>query len=188
MFAVYSILFICWKSASYAAPSACENLLHPLEQLDFHHLEGSWALVAGSVSDPAHLESLKSRDSVRIIFAGNNDTSKISFTRVFSSHGSCQYMHSNITLQGSSFTFEQLNITVTALNTSCSDCSVMRFDKSKQVQRFYLFSRRREVGQTEMEEFKAQAACLNITEPFVMDPSKELCPEKISGNPEGQNA
>lgn len=188
MFAVYIIVFICWKSVSHAAPSACENLLHPLEQLDFHHLEGSWALVAGSVSDPAHLESLKSRDSARIIFAGNNDTSKISFTRVFSSHDSCQYMHSNITLQGSGFTFEQLNVTVTALNTSCSDCVAMRFDKSKQVQRFYLFSRSREVGQTEMEEFKAQGACLNITAPFVMDPSKELCPEKISGNPEGQNA
>uniref|UniRef100_A0A3Q0R543 Uncharacterized protein n=1 Tax=Amphilophus citrinellus TaxID=61819 RepID=A0A3Q0R543_AMPCI len=196
MFAVYGFALLCWVSVSHAAPPACEKLLRPLEQLDFQHLEGRWAMVAGSVSDPAHLEKFKSRDSASITFANTSDSSEITFMRVFGFDDSCRYSNSNITLQGSSFTFEDFNITVTVLYTSCSDCAVMRFDKSKQIRRLYLFSRRRAVGQEEMEEFGAQAACLNVSEPILMDPSKELCPEKVSHDPaaqttentEGQNA
>uniref|UniRef100_A0A3Q3C912 Apolipoprotein M n=1 Tax=Haplochromis burtoni TaxID=8153 RepID=A0A3Q3C912_HAPBU len=177
MFAVYIIVFICWKSVSHAAPSACENLLHPVEQLDFHHLEGSWALVAGSVSDPAHLESLKSRDSARIIFAGNNDTSKISFTVYYG--GECHHKTYSVSLDGSTLNFderEQVNLTLTFLFTSCSDCLVMRFDnESKKIERLLLFSKRRAAEPEELEEYRVQARCLNLLPPAVMDPTKELC-------------
>lgn len=194
MFAVCGFALLCWVSVSHAAPPACEKLLQPLEQLHFQHLEGRWALVAGGLSDPANLEKFKSRESVSVSFANYSDSSKIGFTRVFGFNDSCQHMHSNVTLQGSSFSFEESNVTVTVLYTSCSDCAVMRFVKSNEVQRLYLFSRRREVGQQEVEEFKAQAVCLNVSEHFLMDPSKELCPEKVSHDPattentEGQNA
>uniref|UniRef100_A0A3Q1BFE4 Apolipoprotein M n=1 Tax=Amphiprion ocellaris TaxID=80972 RepID=A0A3Q1BFE4_AMPOC len=181
MFAVYAIALLCWMSVSHSAPLDCKNLLRPSDQVDLPHLEGRWVLIAGSVSDPAHLEKFKSRDSAIITFANHSDASKVSFTRIFSFGDSCQYMKSNITLQGSGFTFEQFNVTVTVLQTSCQDCAVMRFDdQSKKPVRFYLFSRKRDVEQKDLEEFKAQTECLKMSEPSIMDPTKELCPEEIS--------
>uniref|UniRef100_A0A3Q1F507 Uncharacterized protein n=1 Tax=Acanthochromis polyacanthus TaxID=80966 RepID=A0A3Q1F507_9TELE len=140
-----------------------------------------WILIGGSVRDPAHLEKFKSRDSASITFANHSDASKVSFKRIFSVGDSCEYMNSNITLQGSGYTFDQSNATVTVIQTSCQDCAVMKFDdQSKKPVRFYLFSRKREVEQKDLEEFKTQAECLGLSEPFMMDPTKELCPEEIS--------
>uniref|UniRef100_A0A3B5ADJ7 Uncharacterized protein n=1 Tax=Stegastes partitus TaxID=144197 RepID=A0A3B5ADJ7_9TELE len=181
MFAACVIAVLCWMSVGHSAPLDCENLLRPLNQVGLPYLEGKWALIAGSVSDPAHLEKFKSRDSASIIFGNHSDASTVSFMRIFSFGDSCQYMKSNITLQSNGFAFDQFNVTVTVLQTSCQDCAVMRFnDESKKPVRFYLFSRTREVEQKDMEEFKAQTECLNLSEPALMDPTKELCPEEIS--------
>uniref|UniRef100_A0A4W6FTU8 Uncharacterized protein n=1 Tax=Lates calcarifer TaxID=8187 RepID=A0A4W6FTU8_LATCA len=175
MFAVCVIALLCLS-------------LQPLDQLDHHQLEGSWVLVAAGLRDPAHLEHFKTRDSAIIKFASASEPSKISFTRIFGFNDSCHYLLSNITLEGSSFSFEKINITVTFLYTSCPDCVVMRFDnESKEPLRVYLFSKRREVEQKEMEEFGAQVACLNMLPPERMDPTKELCPENEE-KAEGQKA
>lgn len=183
MFALYVTALLCLVSVSNSATLVCEDLVRPLDQLDLHHLVGRWALIAGN---PAHEENFKSRDSASINFV--NETSKMSFMRVFSFGGSCQYMSSNITFGGSSFKFDKFNITVNFLYTSCPDCVVMRFDnRSKNLLRLYLFSRRREVKQEETEEFGAQSKCLNMLPPIIMDPTKELCPEQISSDPTVQN-
>lgn len=42
----------------------------------------------------------------------------------------------------------------------------------------YLLSRRREVSLREVEELRAQLKCVHLPAPVVMDPTKELCPEK----------
>jgi len=42
----------------------------------------------------------------------------------------------------------------------------------------YLLSKKREVEPREMEEFRAQLKCYQLPEPVVMDPTKELCPER----------
>ncbi|XP_078021154.1 uncharacterized protein LOC144461735 [Epinephelus lanceolatus] len=186
MFAVYVITLLCLVSVSHSAPLACEDLVRPLNQLDLHHLEGRWVLVAGSLSDPAHLEKFKKRDSARIIFTNANETSKMSFTRVFGFNDSCQYMHANIKLEGSSFTFGGFNLTVTVLHMSCPDCVVMRFDEPKRLLRLYLFSRRREVEPEEMEVFRAQAVCLDMPPPVLTDPTKKPCPDQISTDPAAQ--
>lgn len=180
MLALYSIVFLCWVSVSHSAPLSCEDLNRPPDTVDFHYLKGSWVLVLASLSNPAHLVSLKERDSSSISFANHSDTSELSFTRVFNLHGSCQYMQTNITLEGSSFSFPQYNYTVKILQTSCPDCAVMRFDKHDKAERLYLFSRRRQVEPKELEEFSAQAECLGFSAPAEMDSTKELCPEKIT--------
>ncbi|KAK9540048.1 hypothetical protein VZT92_002520 [Zoarces viviparus] len=46
-----------------------------------------------------------------------------------------------------------------------------------------LLSRRREVDQKELEEFKAQLKCYGLPTPVVMDPTKELCPEQPESLP-----
>lgn len=181
MFAVYVIALLCWASLGHGAPLACEDLVRPQDGLGFQHLEGRQSLVAASLDDLTYLENFKRRDSATIYFANSSDTSKLSFIRSFRSNDSCQYLTSNITVEGSSFAFEEYNITVTFLSTSCPDCALMRFDdSSKKPLRMYLFSRRRELEEKEMEEFKAQAKCLNMHPPVLMDPTKELCPEQIT--------
>lgn len=174
MFALYVIALICWLAGSHSAPLSCENLLRPKDQLD---LEGRWVLVSASVRDPTYLEKLKQRDSAMVTFGNVSGTSEMSFRRVFSSGDICEYMESNITLKGSGFAFPQFNVTVTILHMSCPDCALMQFsDNSDKPVRLYLFSKRRQLEPAEMEEFKAQAKCLNMTEPVVKDPTKKLCP------------
>lgn len=183
MFALCVIVLLCWASLSHSAPNPCENLLRPVDSLSFNDLKGRWALVAVSAADPKYLEKLKSRDGGSGIFANYTDSPAISFTRIFKADDSCQYMQTNVTLDGSGFSDPHFNITMTLLQSSCPDCSVVRLNKSPdQPLRLYLFSRRREVEQREMEEFKAQAECLSMSEHHVMDPTKELCPEQITRN------
>ncbi|XP_073324785.1 uncharacterized protein [Pagrus major] len=182
MFAVCAIALLCLVSLSHSAPLACEDLVRPVDQLDPAHLEGTWTLVAGGMSSPEYREKFKTRDSASISFVNGT-----TFTRVFGSNDSCQYLNSNITLEGSSFDFAQYNVTVTFLHTSCQDCILLRFDNmAKEVQRVYLFSRKREVEQKEMDEFTAQTQCLNLLPPVVKDPTKPICPGKMSNDAEAQ--
>lgn len=185
MFALYVSVLLCLATVSHSASLLCEDLVRPLDHVEFHHLAGKWALVAGSLADPTHEESFKSRNSASINIV--NETSGISLMRAFSLGDSCQYMNSNITLEGSGFSFQEFNMTVTLLYTSCPDCVVMSFHKSKTLMRLYLFSRRREVTQEEAEEFRAQSKCLSMLPPIMTDPANELCPEKIFSDASGQN-
>ncbi|XP_070710369.1 alpha-1-acid glycoprotein 1-like [Pempheris klunzingeri] len=185
-FAVCAIALLCWMSAvSHSAPPACEDLVRPLDQLDPHHLEGKWALVAGSLSHPPHLEKFKKRDSASVNFS-TNDT-YISYTRSIRLDNKCQYNTYNISLEGSSFSYDgtdKSNFSANLVHTTCQDCLLMRFNvESGKRLHFYLFSRRRELEQSEVEEFRAQVECLKIPPPVVMDPTKELCPEETAGDP-----
>ncbi|TNN83687.1 hypothetical protein EYF80_006205 [Liparis tanakae] len=170
--------------SSHQAPLACEDSVRPLEKLHRSHLEGRWVLIAGTVSDPADLENFKRRDSARSNFVNASEASEMSFTGIFGFGDSCQYLHSNITLEGPSFTLHYSNITATALHTSCTDCAVIRFDsKSNELKNVYLFSRGKEVEPKEMEEIRAQVECLNMPPPLLMDPTKDVCQEQIVPKP-----
>uniref|UniRef100_A0A3B4Y0M9 Uncharacterized protein n=1 Tax=Seriola lalandi dorsalis TaxID=1841481 RepID=A0A3B4Y0M9_SERLL len=178
MFAVCAVALLCLVSVSHSAPLACEDVARPLDQLDPLHLAGRWALVAGGMTDAAYLEKFKTRDSAAINYPNASETPITSFTRSFNFNDSCQHLQSNITLEGSGFIFHQYNITVTFLYTSCPDCLLMRFDdESKKPLRMYLFSRRRELEQKEIEEFSAQAKCLNMLPPA----SDMYSPERCTG-------
>lgn len=75
MLAVYVITLLCLMAVSHSAPPACEDLVQPLDQVDRHHLEGSWNLVAGGLSDAKNLEDFKRKDSTRVILANASETS-----------------------------------------------------------------------------------------------------------------
>ncbi|CAK6953449.1 unnamed protein product [Scomber scombrus] len=173
-----------------SAPLACEELVRPLDQLDPLYLEGKWALVAGSLSHLPYLEKFKQRDSATVNFFKNTSETNIFYTRSIFLGNKCQYSSYNISLEGSSFTFDgtdKSNLTANFVHKSCHGCMLMHMNvESGKRQHFYLFSRRRELEQKEMEEFRTQMECLNMPPPAVMDPIKELCPEKRASVPAAQ--
>lgn len=189
MFAVFSITLLCLVSASQSAPPVCEKLVHPLKQLDPHHLVGRWALVAGSLNHAPSMEALRLRDSITMYFSNSSDASNFSYTQINRFGDQCQYLPYNISVAGSAFTFDvgsRFDLTGYFLYTSCPDCVVMKWavKSSKRVSLdLYLLSKRREVEPNEMEEFRAQLECYQLPSPAVMDPTKELCPEQPESQP-----
>uniref|UniRef100_A0A4W6FTU3 Apolipoprotein M n=1 Tax=Lates calcarifer TaxID=8187 RepID=A0A4W6FTU3_LATCA len=189
MFAVCAFTLLCLMSVSHSAPMVCEKLVHPLDQLEPHHLEGKWALVAGSLNHPSSMDSLRLRDSITMYFSNSSEASTISYTQVNRFGDQCQDLHYNISVQRSSFTFDvgnRFELTGSFLYTSCPDCVVMQWvvkSKKRLSTDLYLLSRRREVEQQEMEEFRAQLRCYQLPTPVVMDPTKELCPEQPESQP-----
>uniref|UniRef100_A0A3Q1HBA3 Uncharacterized protein n=1 Tax=Anabas testudineus TaxID=64144 RepID=A0A3Q1HBA3_ANATE len=179
-----SIVLLCLTSVSHSAPLACENLVRPLDQLDPHRLEGRWAMIAGSLSYPPFIERLRRRVSASVNFSNITAESVIVFSRSKHLENKCYYSSYNVSLEGNRFTFYNGNITTTFIHTSCHDCILMSFDvESGKRLHFYLFSRRRQLEEKEMEEFRAQVECLNMPPPVVLDPTKELCPEETADDP-----
>ncbi|XP_070842874.1 uncharacterized protein [Chaetodon trifascialis] len=189
MSAVYVIALLCLVAASRSSPLVCEKLVHPLDQMDPHRLEGRWALVAGSLSHLPSMEALRLRDSITMYFSNSSETSNFSYTQINRFGDQCQHLPYNISVDGSTFTFDvgnRFELAGAFLSTSCPDCVVMRWvvkSKRRQSVDVYLLSRRREVEQREMEEFRAQLKCYQLPAPVVMDPTKELCPEQPQSQP-----
>ncbi|XP_072239524.1 uncharacterized protein [Leuresthes tenuis] len=184
MFAVCVTAVFCLLSVSHSTPLVCEKLVHPLDSLAPHHLNGRWALVAGSLSDVPSMKALGLRDSITMYFSNSSDTSTFSYTQINRFGEECQHLPYNISVEGSTFTFDvgnRFNLTGAFLQTSCTDCLVMKWiveSKRRHSVDLYLLSRRREVEPREMEEFRAQLRCYQLPEPVAMDPTKELCPER----------
>uniref|UniRef100_A0A674MVB8 Uncharacterized protein n=1 Tax=Takifugu rubripes TaxID=31033 RepID=A0A674MVB8_TAKRU len=100
-------------------------------------------------------------------------------SEVINSKNNCYYQSYNISLEGSSFTFDDGSSNATFIHTSCPDCILISFNgESGDLLYFYLFSRRRQLEEKEMEEFRRQVGCLKMPPPFVMNPANELCPEE----------
>lgn len=177
MFAVCTIFLLSLAHLSQAALQNCGDLLRPLDQLHPRSLEGNWTLVAGSLSHPPFMKLLSQRQSATASFINNTDSSTITLRRSMRSENTCHYQSYNISLEGSRFTFRDVNATF--VRTSCPDCALIRFDvESGKRIHFYLFSRRRKLEEKEMEEFRRQVGCLEMPPPVVMDPTNELCPEE----------
>uniref|UniRef100_A0A3B3ZEC7 Uncharacterized protein n=1 Tax=Periophthalmus magnuspinnatus TaxID=409849 RepID=A0A3B3ZEC7_9GOBI len=173
-------LLLSLASLTSSAPLTCEQLTRPADQLDPGRLQGTWALIGGSISYLPYLEKFSKRDSASINFPSNKGETNTSYSRGFRIEDKCQYSSSNITLNGSRFTFDGMpasNSSSVFVQTSCPDCLIMSFTvESGNRTHFYLFSRRRELEQNEIQEFKEQVQCLQMPPPAMMDPTKELCP------------
>ena len=189
MFGLFSVTLLCLVSVSHSSALVCEKLVHPLDQIGPHHLDGRWALVAGSLNHSLSMDALRLRDSITMYFSNSSDTSSFSYTQINRFGDQCQHLPYNISLEGSAFTFDvgnRFELTGSFLYTSCPDCLVMQWSvrSRKRISvDLYLLSRRREVEQEEMEEFTAQLKCYQLPTPVVMDPNKELCPQQPESQP-----
>ncbi|KAM7394100.1 hypothetical protein PAMP_020920 [Pampus punctatissimus] len=188
MFAVFAITLLCSMSVSHSA-LVCEKLVHPLAQLDPHHFASRWALVAGSLNHATSMDALRLRDSITMYFSNSSEASTFSYTQINRFGDQCQHLPYNISVEGSTFTFDvgnRFSLTGAFIYTSCPDCAVMQW-VVKSTRRvsvdLYLLSRRRQVEQREMEEFMAQLKCFQLPTPVVMDPTKELCAKQSEIQP-----
>ncbi|XP_074539048.1 uncharacterized protein LOC141800423 [Halichoeres trimaculatus] len=189
MLTVFTV-FLFLVSTSRSSPPDCQPLVQSLEQLEPHHLDGTWALVAGSLSHLPSMKALRLRDSITIHFSNSSETSTYSYTQINRFGDECQPLLYNISVvEVSRFIFDvqnRFNLTGSFLHTSCPDCVVMQWivrSRRRESLDLYLLSRRRQVEQQEMEEFRAQLECLQLPPPVVMDPAKELCPVPAETRP-----
>ncbi|KAL6110167.1 orm1 [Pungitius sinensis] len=186
LLALCAIPLLCLMSASRAAPRPCDDSAWLADRLDPSHLVGRWAMVAGSLSHLPFLERFKQRDSAYVNFSNSTSETAVSYSGSIRQNGTCLYRYFNISLAGGRFAYEGTppsNLTTSFVRASCPDCMLMHVDReSGKWQHLYLFSRRRELEQKELEKFRAQVECLNMLPPVVMDPTKELCPEEQTPN------
>eukprot|EP00064_Thunnus_orientalis_P018992 superscaffoldBa00004572_g19101 len=181
MFALLATV-LCLLSVSHSAPLDCESLVRPFDRLDPQQAEGSWVLVAGSLNYTGNAAILKARDSVTIDFHDS------AFTQADRVGERCDYNTLNISVDGQTFDYKTgaFNFSGKVFHTSCPDCMVIRLDVQSSFRvttDLYLLSKRRELEEKEMEEFKAQVECLLMPPAIVMDPTKELCPKQATSSP-----
>ena len=185
MFAVVAIFLLCLMAVSHSAPLTCEDLVRPLDQLDPHDLEGvSWALVAQSLELPFKFEG-----SMTMYFSNTSEASVYSYTQGNRfKDDQCDYLFYNFTIENGTITSNLdrfSSLTGSFLYTSCPDCLVVRFVVGggyRVSADVYLLSKRRQLEQTELDEFGAQMKCLNRNPPDVSDPTKELCPKQTTSS------
>lgn len=145
--------------------------------------------MAGGLSHLPSLERFRQRDSASVNFSSNTSATSLSYTRSLCLGNKTLHTTFNVTLEGSSFTYDGIdksNVSSSFVHTSCRDCLLMRMnvESGKRIH-FYLFSKRRQLEQEEMEEFKAQVQCLSMPPPVVMDPEKQLCSEETDDEKTG---
>lgn len=178
MLAAFVILCLGFLHLSQSSPPDCQELVRPLDHVLPQDLEGKWTLVAGGLNSTSALERFKRRDSALITCKTINGTS-MRFMRNDGLNESCHFVDIVITLEGSGFRLP--NLTVIFLHTTCPDCLVIHFDKDDKSQTpLYLISRRREMSDAEIDEFRAQVQCLRLSKMELMDPTKKLCERDVS--------
>ncbi|XP_071245463.1 uncharacterized protein [Salvelinus alpinus] len=189
------LYFLSFSQSAPAAALACEDLLKPMDppRLD-QQLLRKWALVAGSLSHPASLENLKTRDAITMEFSpstpnptqNSNTTTTVHYTQTNRFGSRCEYRTYNISLINDNSTFQfdvggRFNLTGIFLATSCPDCLVMKWEVSSRRREstdLYLLRNvegGREVEEEEMEEFRKQVECMGLPPPVVMEPGNALC-------------
>ncbi|KAK9540052.1 hypothetical protein VZT92_002524 [Zoarces viviparus] len=178
MLAVCAIAVLCVMPVGHAAPLDCKHLVEPLGQIDPGHLEGRWALVADSLKIFETGRPFLPFDSVSVDF--HNST----YTQGNRYGEECRYQTQNISIEGPNFDIKvggSVNLRGTFLHTSCSDCVALTLtvdSPNQNTLEVCLLSRRRQLDQKELEEFRAQVECLNMPQHVVMDPTKQLCPDR----------
>uniref|UniRef100_A0A3Q2Z434 Apolipoprotein M n=1 Tax=Hippocampus comes TaxID=109280 RepID=A0A3Q2Z434_HIPCM len=141
---VCSVALLCLLPGSRSAPLTCDELVRPLVGMAPGHAEGSWAVLAASMTNMADEVLLRQRDRNVV----------------------------SIEAMG-------MGMVGTFYSTPCPDCLVFTFKvEGLDSTDLYLVSKRRELEQSEKENFAAQAKCLGLREPVWMDPTKALCEKK----------
>ncbi|XP_069024353.1 uncharacterized protein [Embiotoca jacksoni] len=176
--AVFSLL-----SVGHSAPvTSCESLTQPLQIQGRDQLLGKWIFIAESTDIPGGKVLTKMFvDSSWLNNTAADDSDGINSFQIQKMFGLCISLSYNLTIKNNALTtFQPFNGSATMLNTRCPDCVV--FYSTNTIGRstfrsLQILSRRSKVSAAELEEFKKQVECLNLTSPAILEPEKGFCPD-----------
>ncbi|XP_073323893.1 uncharacterized protein [Pagrus major] len=183
-------------SVGQSAPvTSCDSLTQTLE-ITREQMLGKWMVVAESSSNQK-VEDLK-KDFLesywmKVTAIDNSDAViVISSAKAF---GICFTAALKMTLENGTFQLVLPNVTLrhtlqsgsvpemNFLKTDCSDCLLFQAQQyafGRKLSGLQLLSKRRTVTADEMGDFKKQAECLNLLQPFSYNPEADVCTEPPS--------
>ncbi|KAM9818464.1 uncharacterized protein LOC133150970 isoform X1 [Syngnathus typhle] len=181
---LFLILAFTFLSAGFSAPltSDCDTLTQQVEIQSRDPLLGVWTFAGESTDMPGSkvLTKMFVENVWGKVFAANESDSIFVF-QVQKMLGRCYSVTSKLTLVNNTLHMEHpLSASEVLLRTSCSDC-ILLLSNTTLGERTYrimqLLTRRPKLTSAEIDEFKRQAACLNLPPPAILDADKGFCPD-----------
>ncbi|XP_077379560.1 uncharacterized protein LOC144020203 isoform X2 [Festucalex cinctus] len=175
---LFLILAVALLPAGLAAPvTDCGALTRQLQIESRKKFVGVWRYVAESTNMPRSKDLTKMlADNLwgKIYFANESDSFYV--FQVKKILGLCHRIISKVTLVNNTLHMERpIPATEVLLTTSCPDCLLLlsNYTIGESAYRgMQLLTKRANVTSAEMEEFKRQAACLNLPSPSILDPDE----------------
>ncbi|XP_019717889.1 uncharacterized protein LOC109511328 [Hippocampus comes] len=175
------ILAAALLPAALSAPLAdCDVLTRQVQIQGRDQFLGVWTYVAESTNMPGSKTLTKMFvDNVWGKIYPANESDSFFVFQVQKMLGRCFSVTSKLTLVNNTLHMEYpISATEVLMTTSCPDCILLLSNYTLGESTYMgmqLLTRRPKVTSAEMDEFKRQAACLNLPSPTVLDSDKGFC-------------
>ncbi|XP_014867319.1 PREDICTED: uncharacterized protein LOC106932890 [Poecilia mexicana] len=168
-----AVVLLSLFSVSQPASLACEVLLQPVDQLQ--DIQGTWYFVAVSSSYCWVVTVLNTlgAPSLQIDFTSTSKSNVYDMNLKMKIAGQCENNTDKVFLETDGISTADSNGPKTnekclLLRTSCADCLILKDDNSP-ASILLMLSRKPTVTDAELKEFEAQADCLNLYKPQVLN-------------------
>ncbi|XP_029916204.1 uncharacterized protein LOC115365373 [Myripristis murdjan] len=187
-------------SLSAASEPDCEELVKPLSLEDRSPIYGKWIFLAGTSDNEDFLKHLKTVNNSWIELSPSSDSNVVNLRWGDKIDGKCIHGETNSTFSGNT-TKVTFNFNMSTSDhvgkylQTCRDC-ILWTDNSEMVtngeakkgRNLYFFTKTGKVEESQMEDFKKQAACLKFLSEFHFGEITELCPdEKEAASPANED-
>ncbi|XP_057698461.1 uncharacterized protein LOC130919859 isoform X2 [Corythoichthys intestinalis] len=168
-----------------ASLTTCDGLTQQVQIQGRDQFLGVWTYAAESTNMPGSklLTKMFVENVWGKIYPANESDSFFVF-QVQKMLGRCFTVTSKLTLVNNALHMDHpIHATEVLVATSCSDCLVLlsNFTLGESTYKgLQLLSKRPKLTQAEMEEFKRQAACLDLPPPTILNSGKDFCPDESS--------
>ncbi|XP_029286127.1 uncharacterized protein LOC115007411 [Cottoperca gobio] len=183
---VAAVVWLSLLSLGHSAPlGSCDRLVEPIT-ISNEELLGRWLYVGGSSDLPGSrsLGHLITSDQMDVTATSQSNILNLIQTQRIYGTQNCSSLTYNVTFENNTLLIEKpFYLREVYLTTDCSDCLVIHEEVVSGKHTFtslMLFSRRRSVSPDVVEMLKAQADCLRMPSPIMMDTDYEICPDNIS--------
>nr|XP_020497510.1 uncharacterized protein LOC109989941 [Labrus bergylta] len=170
-------------SVGESAPvTGCESLIKPMDVLERDQLLGKWTLLAESTNTPG-AKSMTDFvvESAWTLFTAANESGVIDVFQAEKMSGNCYTLKTKMTLENNTLSIgPPLNSSARLLSTGCPDCLVYATQYPMEESAYngvQLMSRRNNVTDAELHEFRRQVGCLKLPPPVILNQDKGLCPQ-----------
>ncbi|KAM7009727.1 uncharacterized protein LKV04_001662 [Tautogolabrus adspersus] len=183
-----AVVVLCLLSVGESAPvTGCESLIQPIDVQERDQLLGKWTVLAEATNTSG--EKLPTDfvvESAWTRFTAANESGAIDVFQAEKMSGNCYTLKTKMTLENNTLSIGQpLNSSARLLSTGCPDCLVYATQYLMEESTYsgvQLMSRRNNVTDAELHEFKKQVECLNLPPPVILNQDKGLCPQDSPQN------